>query len=248
MDRLLKATHRVEAQHFWFRGLRRFLLPLIAQAVGARPDSRILDCGCGTGGNLPLFSRFGAVWAVDLSQYAVSLARSAGFTRTARATVARLPFRDGTFDVVASIDVLYTLEEDDERRAVEEMYRVLRPGGGAIFNLAAMQILHGDHSVLAQERRRYDRRRVRVLLGRAGFRVERLTHTNATLFPVVLAQRTLERVVGTSSPGRAAEKMRVPPAPINELFAGLLALESLALRFVSLPFGSSLLCLARRPE
>ena len=69
MDRLLTATHRVEAQHFWFRGLRRFLVPLVAQAAGGRPNARLLDCGCGTGVNLPLLSRFGAVAAVDLNAY-----------------------------------------------------------------------------------------------------------------------------------------------------------------------------------
>jgi hypothetical protein len=88
---------------------------------------------------------------------------------------------------------------------------------------------------------------VRRLLAGAGFRVERLTHTNATLFPIVFAQRTVERVVGISGPDRSAENWHVPPAPINELLAGVLAVESAALRFVSLPFGSSLLCLARKP-
>ncbi len=252
MDRLLKATHRVEAQHFWFRGLRRFLLPLLEQAARGRTAARLLDCGCGTGVNLPLFSRVGSVWAVDLNEYGVALARSAGFTRSARATVASLPFQDRTFDVVTSIDVLVCLEDDDERTAVEEMYRVLKPGGAAVLNLAAMEILHGDHSVLAQERRRYDRARLRGLLGDAGFRIERLTHTNATLFPLVLAKRSLERVVGASSRDdtaeRAAEKWHVPPAPINEALTGLLALESLVLQFASLPFGSSLLCLARKPD
>ncbi len=247
MDRLLKATHRVGMQHFWFRGLRGFLRPLLERAVREPRTASILDCGCGTGVNLPLFSRYGSVCAVDLNEYGVGLARAGGFARCARATVASLPFRDRTFDLVTSIDVLVCLDEDDERRAVEEMYRVLKPGGAAILNLAAMQILHGDHSVLAQERRRYDRPRVRRLLTDAGFLIERLTHTNASLFPIVFAQRTLQRIVGTSPADGTAEKWQVPPAPVNEMLTGILALESLALRVVSFPFGSSLLCLARKP-
>ena len=248
MDLLLEATHRVEGRHFWFRGLRRFLRPLLAQATAGRPGARILDCGSGTGGNLPLLSQYGEVSAVDLSAYGAGLARAAGFTRTARATVASLPFPDGTFDVVTSLDVLYCLDDADERHALAEMYRVLRPGGVAIVNVAAMRILRGNHSVLAAEVRRYDRARLRSSLERAGFRVDRLTHTNATLFPLVFAQRVVERLAGLATPTAAAARMTIPLAPLNELLAAMLAVESLALRVVSLPFGSSLLCLGRKPR
>ncbi len=248
MDLLLDATQRVEARHFWFRGFRRFLRPLLGRATRGRMSARVLDCGSGTGVNLPLLGRYGKVWGVDLSAHGVGLARGAGFPLTACASVAHLPFPDATFDVVTSLDVLYCLDDEDEERAVEEMYRVLRPGGAAIVNVAAMRILRGNHSVLSGERRRYDRARLRALLESAGFHIERLTHTNATVFPLVLAQRAIERLAGLASPAAAAKKLTVPPAPLNGLLTGVLAAESVVLRFVSLPFGSSLLCLARRPE
>jgi SAM-dependent methyltransferase len=247
MDLLLDATHRVEARHFWFRALRRFLTPLLERAAGDRPDARLLDCGCGTGVNLPLLARYGSAWAVDLNRYGLGLARQAGFTRCARATVASLPFPDACFDVVTSIDVLYSVSDDDERRAVNEMFRVLKPGGFAILNLAAMRILRGNHSVLAEEVRRYERPDVRALLWRAGFTIERLTYTNAILFPLVLGQRLLERTLGLASPDEAAVQLRVPAAPVNGVLSGLLAVESLLLRVMPAPFGSSLLCLARKP-
>src|SRR5512133_2727232 len=123
MDLLLEATRRVEDRHFWFRGLRRFLRPLLARAVAGRRGASLLDCGCGTGVNLPLLARLGSAWAVDLNPYGLAQARRRGFTRVARATVACLPFPDGSFDVVTSIDVLYSLGADDERRAVAEIFR-----------------------------------------------------------------------------------------------------------------------------
>src|SRR6516162_590345 len=49
MDRLLAATRAVERDHFWFRGFRRFVTPLVADAVAGRSAPRLLDCGCGTG-------------------------------------------------------------------------------------------------------------------------------------------------------------------------------------------------------
>jgi SAM-dependent methyltransferase len=247
MDLLLDAIRRVETRHFWFRGLRRFVRPLLSEATAGCRNPTVLDCGSGTGVNLPLLARFGSVSAVDLSAYGVGLARQAGFVRTARATVASLPFRSGTFDLCVSFDVLYCLTEDNEQRAVDEMFRVLKPGGAVIVNVAAMQCLRGDHSVLSEELRRYNRQTLRTLLTRSGFRIERLTYTNTFLFPIVFTERVLERRAGLSTPRRAAEKMRVPSAPLNQCLAGLLAVEGMIHRVLPMPFGSSLLCLARKP-
>jgi len=128
------------------------------------------------------------------------------------------------------------------------MFRVLKPGGAAVLNLAAMRILRGNHSVLAEEVRRYDRKEACRMLGEAGFVVERATYAYATLFPLVFAQRALERVKGLASPDQAAGRWTIPPRPVNNLLSGILAAESAALRLVSMPFGSSLLVLARKPS
>jgi hypothetical protein len=45
MDQLLDATARAEREHFWFRGFRRFVEPLLARAVAGTNSPRILDCG-----------------------------------------------------------------------------------------------------------------------------------------------------------------------------------------------------------
>ena len=72
------------------------------------------------------------------------------------------PFPSGLFDLATSFDVLYSLEEPDERAAVGELFRVLKPGGFLVVNVAAMPMLTGDHSVLSHERRRYTRSTLRL--------------------------------------------------------------------------------------
>ena len=89
--------------------------------------------------------------------------------------------------------------------------------------------------------------KVRGVLRRAGFEIERITYTNATLFPLILAARTAQRLMGLASPEEARTDIAVPPAPVNTLLSGLLAAEGFALRYVNMPVGSSLLCLARKP-
>lgn len=247
MEHLLRATARAEATHFWFRGFRYFVLPLLRQATEGRQHLRLLDCGCGTGNNLELLGRFGAAYGFDLSAVGLKIGREAGRTRLARASVSAVPFPSSSFDVVTSFDVLYSLPESDERAAAAEMYRVLKPGGHVLINVAAMESLRGDHSILSHELRRYSRASLGSLVTRAGFVIERITYTNAVLYPSMAAARAFQRRRGLSDEEQADQEIRVPPGPINLALTTVLRLESWWLRVVDNPFGSSLLCLARKP-
>lgn len=249
VEHLLRATARAEADHFWFRGFRAFVTPLLAQASQGRPSPRLLDCGCGTGANLDLLGQFGEAYGFDLSAVGVRLGREAGRRRLARASVTALPFASHAFDIVTSFDVLYSLETPAEYAAVAEMWRVTRPGGFIVVNVAAMDCLRGNHSVLSHEVRRYDRADLERVLTGAGFQIVRLTYTNAALFLPMLAGRALQRLRGLAdeSAEAARQEISVPPAPVNAALSGLLRMESWWLRVGSNPFGSSLLCLARKP-
>jgi SAM-dependent methyltransferase len=247
MDRLLHATYRAERRHFWFNGFRRFVGPMLDQATQGRTRPAILDCGSGTGANLEMLGRLGPAVGVDLTWAGLEHARALGQTRTAQASVVHLPFADQRFDLVTSFDVLYCLPDPAERAAVAEMARVLRPGGWAIVNVAAMPILRGHHSEVTQEVRRYTRRRLREVLEIAGFEVRRITHTNATLFPILLLRRLAQRLRGPAPADASERELAVPPRPVNAALSALLALEARVVRRVSLPVGSSVLCLARKP-
>jgi SAM-dependent methyltransferase len=247
VEHLLRATARAEGRHFWFRAFRAFVTPLVEEAVGGHPNARILDCGCGTGANVEMLGQFGRSFGFDLSSVGLRLGREAGRTRLARATVTAAPFRGSAFDLVTSFDVLYSLDEPDERAAVAEMFRLTRPGGFALFNVAAMNVLRGDHSVLGREVRRYGRSDLQRLVVAAGFTVVRLTYTNFALFLPLAALRTVQRWRGLKPERHAEREISVPVAPINALLTGLLLLESRWIRHFDSPVGSSLICLARKP-
>ena len=247
MEHLLRATALAEARHFWFRGFRYFVTPLLRKAAGGRIGLRLLDCGCGTGNNLALLGRFGRAYGFDLTAAGLTLGRDAGRSRLARATVTAVPFQANTFDIVTSFDVLYSLEAPDERDAISEMYRVLKPGGFLIVNVAAMESLRGDHSVLSREVRRYSRASLERALTLGGFAIERLTYTNAVLYPAMALARAVQRRRGLSTEEHAKQEIQVPAAPVNLALTAALWTESLWIRVLDNPFGSSLLCLARKP-
>jgi SAM-dependent methyltransferase len=247
MEYLLRATARAEATHFWFRGFRSFVLPLLRQAAGGRTDLRLLDCGCGTGHNIGLLSQFGQAYGFDLAAAGLRIGREAGRTRLARASVAAAPFPANCFEIVTSFDVLYSLEPPVERAATAEMFRMIKPGGHLVVNVAAMESLRGDHSILSHEVRRYNRESLARLLFDSGFVIERMTYTNAVLYPGMAVARAIQRRRGLSTEENADQEIRVPPAPVNLALTAALRVESWWLRVIDNPFGSSLLCLARKP-
>jgi SAM-dependent methyltransferase len=246
MDRLLEMTARAEREHFWFHGFRRFVTPLLDEAAGAlrveRP--RLLDCGCGTGNNLRLLRRYGAAFGIDLTYSGLAYAKQHGERLGAQASVTALPFADRAFDIVTSFDVLYALDDRGAETALTEMYRVMRPGGYLVLNVAALPGLRGNHSVLGGEVQRYTRSGLRAHLERAGFSVKRLTYTNASILPLLIGVRLGQRLVGHHE---STEEISVPPKPVNAALSAVLAVEAAALRVVNMPVGSSLLTLASRP-
>jgi len=245
VDDLLRATALAESRHFWFRGFRQFVTPLLREATKGLSDARLVDCGCGTGNNLEMLGRYGRAFGFDLTAVGLAIGQKSGRTRIARASVAAAPFPSDVFDVVTMFDVLYSLEEPVEHAAVAEMYRLARPGGFAIINAAAMESLRGDHSAFSNELRRYSRASLERLIAGKGFEIVRLTYTNAAIFLPMVAVRAYQRWRGLSA---QPSEITVPPTPVNAALTAALTLESWWLRYVDNPFGSSLLCLARKPE
>src|SRR5687768_9991145 len=148
VDALLERTFDAEQRHFWFRGFKRFVSPLLRQATEGVARPRILDAGCGTGANLTFLQQYGTPFGLELHWRGLQFGQRLRLTRLSQGSVTALPFATESVDVVVSFDVLYCLHARDEEAAIAEMYRVLRPGGALIVNVAAMNMLKGDHSVL----------------------------------------------------------------------------------------------------
>ena len=243
MDDLLELTGRAEGTHFWFRGFRRFVAPVIGELAGGRRDLRLLDCGCGTGNNLALLRPYGSAFGFDLTRSGLARARAAGHP-VARGDVTQIPFASDRFDIATSFDVLQCVDRDEY--SVAEMARVVRPGGALVLTVAALEMLRGDHAEAWQEVRRYTPATARRLVEGAGLGVERVSFLFASLFPLMLAVRSAQRVMRRFRELRPDTDIGVPSAPVNAALSAAVAAEAAVARRVRMPVGSSLLVVARK--
>jgi len=232
-----------EPSQWWYAGQRAIATALLEPALRglAMERPRLLDAGCGTGFNLLALSRLGRAVGIDLAPEAIAFCRDRG-VRAVRASLLALPFESSSFAAVTSFDVLYHAWVTDDRAAVAEMARVLRPGGVLLVRVPALRALWGAHDAEVQSRHRYTRKELEALLDGNGLRVERATYCNSLLFPVLFARRRLDRLLA-----REGSDVGFLPAPLEWTFKQVLLIEAaLVRRRVSFPVGASVVALARK--
>jgi SAM-dependent methyltransferase len=172
-----RRLHEAEERHWWSVGMRR----ITASLLEGRLQGALLDAGCGTGGLLAWAraqGTFERLCGTDLSSEAVELARrSVPEADVHVAPLHELPFADGSFDVVVLADVLQHVAEAEVDHGLQELRRVLRHDGALLVRTNGSR--RGRR--VRADWRLYDTRSLADELTRAGFRIERVTHTNMVL-------------------------------------------------------------------
>lgn len=234
----------VEDEMWYFKTVHRHVERLLRAQRQEEEPRRVLDAGCGTGGLIRRLSGRNPGWAwmgADLSPLACEFARQRlPGIEVVEASLTALPLPAGRFDAVTSVDVLYHIEDDVG--ALRELHRVLQPGGAIVINVPAYRWLWSYHDVAVHSVRRYGRGEVARKLAAAGFGEIHTTHWNALPLPLVVVRRKL------LPPPQAASDVTLQPAPIEAAFLAMMAAERAWMRFgLNLPFGSSILAVARKP-
>jgi len=235
----------VEDHHWWYAGMRHITLALLDQTYGRRADLRILDAGSGTGAAMRYLARFGSVAGVDYSPIALDFCRERDLSRLAQASVTSLPFAARAFELVTSFDVLYHRDVGDYRDALREFYRVLRPDGRVLLRLPAYDRLRGRHDAVIHTARRFTTDEIKRSLHDIGYVVERLTYANTLLFPLALAKRVLEPLLPAGHPDQS--DIAPNPAGLDGALGAVLGAEARWLRRRDLPYGLTVVALARKP-
>jgi ubiquinone/menaquinone biosynthesis C-methylase UbiE len=240
--------YRLEDSYWWFVGRHRLIETLLTERYGppGRPAEplTILDVGCGTGAMSVRLKRWGRVVSADFSPLALEFSRRRGLTHLVGADAMRLPFASDRFDAVIAMDMLEHLPDD--RRALCEFHRVLRPGGRVLATIPAYPHLWSEHDLALMHHRRYVRHEVAERFSAAGFHLEKLSHTMTLLYPIVTLQRRLNAKKPPHDPPEAA--MPIFPAPVNAALTGLLTAENALARRLNFPFGVTILCIAAKPS
>ncbi len=232
----------LEDTYWWFAGRRHLVRRLIGE-LGLPGNARILDAGCGTGAGLDNIEQLGHAFGLDASPEALRFCRKRGKSRLFATSLESPGVLDGSFDAATMLDVLEHI--DDDRRALQSLFRLLRPGGHLILTVPAYPFLWSEHDEALHHKRRYRARDLATRVRDAGFRIRRMSGLVSTFLPPIVAYRLLQRLF----PHRSGPKTSFIqlPAAFNAMLKGLLVAEVEVSRHIPFPLGCTLYVLAERP-
>lgn len=237
----------VEDVHWWWCARREIIAAVIeryAPAPGQAPR-KIIEVGCGTGGNLPMLAGFGEVLGAESESTAIAAIKDkhGDRFRVVQHTIPTpLPERH---DVLGMFDVLEHIEDD--AAALRWAAQQLVPGGIAVVTVPAFPALWTEHDEAAHHFRRY----TPASLARAvppELEVLHLTCFNAILFPPVALIRRLTRLLPKRYRPRGTN-MKLPPRLLNSVLYRIFRVERRFVPRMRSPLGVSVMAvLRRRPD
>ena len=243
MDRkVFDQMAKLDATHWWFTARRSILDGLIERIVKPPKQARILELGAGTGHNLAMLSRFGVVEASELDPIARDLASERLGKPVLEAALPDLSmFPEGTYDLIALLDVLEHVVDD--KGSLAAIFTRLKPGAALLLTVPANPWMWSAHDTAHHHHRRYRKREIATLAREAGYDIELLSPFNSLLFPPIAAARLIGRLRGDQSSDDA-----MPGALVNKVLEAIFGLERGLIGRVPMPFGVSLVAVLRRPR
>ena len=234
-----------EDRHWWYVGNHEHFLALLKSKNILRPGLRVLDAGCGTGKWLEILKKKAQIneTGIDFQEVAIEYARTRGDMNLMQGDVNKKMFEQDSFDLITCFDVLCNAKVDD-RKALENFNSYLSENGHLLLTLPAYKFMLSTHDKAVHTGKRYTRKQVKYLLKEAGFESVRSTYTVSLLFSLAFLKRIFDKL--SHKDPLEHNEVKIPHPIINTLFLAVMRIENFILSLIPLPFGLSVVVLAKK--
>jgi len=238
-EQVYHANYLHEDNYFWFISRNKIVSEVFQEICKLPEGSNLLDIGCGTGGFAARMAKSHNVTGTDTEPLALEYSRKRGLTDLHLGTLDNFQV-EKKYDAAFMLDVIEHINDDS--KVVSQVYNLLPSGGWFIATVPAYQWMWSKHDVIHQHYRRYTMTSFTQLLTKSGFDIEYRTYFNTLLFPLALVKRVVDKFMSKKEDTPHDEV----PGPLNTLFEKLFTFESKLLPGLRLPFGLSILVIAKK--
>lgn len=234
----------LEKDNWWFRVRRNIIFKLFKE-YNLGKENKILDYGCGSGFLVGQFQDKGYnAYGVDISKEAVNFGTNKGIRNLFQQNGIKVNFPDNDFDVILAMDIIEHIEDD--RSAIEEFKRLLKPGGHLIITAPAYQWLWGVQDEVAHHFRRYTMSGLTNTIKRSSnLKIVRKTYFNTFLFLPIAVVRVLSKRFNLKE---RESDFDINSRFLNSIFYFIFNLETYFLKFFSFSFGVSILLVLKKND
>lgn len=229
----------IESSYWWFVARNKIVKKLALRFAQLERGDFILDVGCGTGGFAKLLSQEFNVLCLDTSSIALEYCQRRGLTNVFQMKIEDFPKGKYNIKSIFMLDVIEHIENDYS--AIQRAYDLLEAGGTLILTVPAYRWLWSRHDEIHMHKRRYTRKEIKKLLTVSGFEVIFVSYFNFFLFlPAVF-----KRLVDKNSESKV-EPVEPVSKVMNIILQTIFMSEMYLLPLVSLPFGLSVIAIAKK--
>jgi SAM-dependent methyltransferase len=239
-ESLYHKFYQQEEDHWWFAARSAIVQRIIRSYGNVQPGETVLDIGCGTGAILKALSATYDVVGLDTSPLAIEYSRKRGLTNMLQMPVHEFPKERFNVRTAILLDVIEHI--DDDVAVLAAARRIVEPEGRVIVTVPAHMWLWNAHDVVNQHKRRYSKASLKAAIDRAGLDTVRITFYNTLLFPMVAAKKLMDRA-RSATVSHVSDTL--PNPALNSVLKTIFASERYLLPSINLPFGISLLAVAK---
>ena len=242
--------YQLGKKYWWFYGKYRLVLGLLKQYFPLLPEApwKIFDAGCGPGHFMELLQNYGEVTGTDFSLERLRACRQENFQNLAQTDLCFIPFKENTFDLITTIDTIEHIEND--QAALDELYRVLKPGGLIAVTVPAFMILWGSHDENQGHCRRYRLEQMQEIMESAGFTILKSSYAEFLWFFPLLILRKIKALKDCFFPSPPSDDFAILPNWINSILTATIVYELPFLKLFNLPLGVTMVVIGmkRKPD
>lgn len=236
---LYKDLYLLEDKHWWHVSKRRIVTKLIGK-YNTVTNPKILDVGCGTGKNLEELRKHGRAFGLDNSKDAIAYCRKRGLDNLTLGDSEKTFLKSTYFDLITLLDVL---EHTDDTRTIKEMRRILKRRGIILLTVPAFSWLWSKWDEVLHHKRRYTKSQLEIILKENNFVILKSTYLYSFLVIPAIIIRSFKNLFFKKD---YPSDFNLSNSFINLLLNNLSRLEFLLSNKVPIPFGTSIVVVARK--
>jgi len=234
--------YKLEREGWWFKA-RLSILENYCQAIITNPDMKILNVGAATGATSEMLSKYGKVTSLEYDEFCCKFLKEKTGIEAINASLTELPFENNSYDMICAFDVIEHIENDN--KAVEEIYRVLKQKGKYFITVPAFQSLWSNHDVVNHHFRRYKKKQLNKLIESTNLKIDHSTYFNFWLFiPISITRFILNNIPRKKDSNLSGSDNEILQSSniINRILYRIFHSEKFLLRInIKFPFGISIL-------
>lgn len=230
-----KILSELENTHWWFLAKKEFIKNCLPKP---NKKLKILDLGCGTGGTSVFLENWGTVDRIEVSPYACTILRKKG-VKFKRGNIETSNLGRNKYDLICILDVLYHKSIKDIDKILLKSNFALKKGGLILIMDCALPFFYSKHDKIMHAGQRFYLSLLTNKVRQANFLIIKKSYIYFFLFPLFAIHRIINKYINFSTVNEINKLL-------NILFYKICYFESLVLKHVSLPIGSSVVILAHK--